>query len=188
MKFTDEEYLRCVKDGMSQKDIAIKFQCSEAAVSQRKKRLGVAVSRNVATVSAGRVIDHQIRIGEQLLAMNQRCQTILGLVDDVLAAPEGNAAYEARAKLRRLLGHKSDQTFMSAILGLQAEVRKQLELDFNIKRELYSLAEIKAFQDAVMGLIAKLPPESQAWFADELTKAQAVRSSLDFGAAGSLTI
>lgn len=188
MKFTDDEYLECVRLGMSQKDMAAKFQCSEAAVSQRKTRLGVAVSRSVATVSAGKVIDHQIRIGEQLLSMNQRCQSILALVDEVLAAPEGSAAYEARSKLRRLLGYKNDQTFMSAILGLQAEVRKQLELDFTIKRELYSLMEIKAFQDTVLALVAKLPPEYQQWFQEELVRHQAVRSSLDFGASGSLTI
>lgn len=189
MKFSDEELKAALQEGLKQKEIAARFECSESAVSQRIKRLGIAVSRSVAMVNAGKVIDHQIRIGEQLMSMNQRCQTILALVDAVLDNPEGSAAYEAKAKLRRLLGsYKNEQSFFTAIMGLQAEVRKQLELDFNIKRELYSLVEIKAFQETILALVARLPAEYQAWFQEELVKHQAVRSSLDFGASGSLTI
>ena len=65
-KFTTEELLSLIKEGKTQAEAAAILGVSESAVSQRLKKKNVAVNRNVALFSAGRIIDRQLSTAHQL--------------------------------------------------------------------------------------------------------------------------
>lgn len=181
MKFTTEDLLQLIQgEKLSQKEAAARLGVSEAAVSQRLKRVGVAVNRHVAMFAAGEAVARQLTTAEQLEAIGGQVRALLGMIDLVLngdqAAPE---VAEARGKLRRLAGPGRDMSkFLIELLG---ELRKQLEFDFNMRKEVYSLRQVEDFQRIVMEEIKAADPEVAQRISRRLVEVQATRSSLDLG-------
>ena len=77
---------------------------------------------------------------------------------------------------------------LSFVVSMQGELRKQLEFDFNMRKEIYSLKQVEEFQRTVIEIIGEVSPETRAEITRRLVEVQATRSSLDFepadGAAG----
>lgn len=88
-------------------------------------------------------------------------------------------ARAARYRLQRLAGPKRD--LLSYIPVLQSELRKQLEFDFNMRKEIYNLRQVQDFQDVVLAEIQACAPEVAQRIVSRLAEIQATRSSLDFG-------
>lgn len=181
MKFSTEDLLRLIQgEGLSQKDAAARLGVSEAAVSQRLKRLQVAVSRNVALFTAGQVVERQLTTAEQLDAIGRQVRELLGMIHVVLHGDQAASEYQAtRAKLLRLAGRQRD--LGKFLVELLAELRKQLEFDFNMRREVYNLKQVQEFQEVVMAEIRASDPEVAQRIVKRLVEVQATRTSLDFG-------
>ena len=82
-------------------------------------------------------------------------------------------------RLKRLAGQKRD--LLSFLVSLQGEIRKQLEFDFNMRKEIYNIRQVQDFQDVVLQEIKATAPEVAQRIVARLTEIQATRSSLDFG-------
>lgn len=181
MKFTTDELLKLIQEGKSQREAAAILGVSEGAVSKRLKGVGVAVNKNVALFAAPQVLQRQLSTAEQLEAIGRQARDILEMLHLSLQDDSANdkAAREARWKLQRLAGQKRD--LLSFIVSMQGELRKQLEFDFNMRKEIYNIRQVQEFQDVVLQEIKNAAPEVAQRIVARLTEIQATRSSLDFG-------
>ena len=113
---------RYLDAGHTQADAAKYFGVSDAAISQRVKKLQIATSKVVALERAGEVVD-------QKLDATARLQHVQQVIDEELRCAVDRAREPGadRAKLQ------------DTILKLAAEVRQQLGLQLNISRTLIDL-------------------------------------------------
>ena len=140
------------------------------------KKLDLAVSSNVTHFSAGRVVDQHLDWMSQLQGLGKQTRELLDLINQVTHADD-QAYYEAKSKLSRLTGHKGSATTL--LVGLQAELRKQLEFYFNVQEKLFNLKQVKEFQKIVLETIREQDPETARKIAKRLVEVQAAYSSID---------
>lgn len=179
-RFTDEELAEQLRQGKSQKECADLYGVSESYVSKRKKRMQAGVSKDLSLFSAPRVIDQHVSYMDQLHGLSKQAREILDMIYTILQAEQFSPEYQVvYSKLVRLVGSKG--SFGSLLIGMQAELRKQIEYFTNLQKDLYNLKQIKAFQDVVMEEIRKTDPEVAQRIVKRLVEINAVRSSLDMG-------
>jgi len=182
----DQEMLikQLVELGWKQSVSADFFDVSQAAVSKAKKRIDLAVSKDVALFSAPKMIDAKLSLADQLEALGKQCRELLEMVHVVLHGDPASQEYrDSQSKLRRLAGQKRD--LGGFLIQLQAELRKQLEFVFKMQSEIYSLKKVEEFQSIVLEEIQNAAPEVQQRIVSRLTEINAARSALDFGIGGS---
>ncbi|WP_415713093.1 hypothetical protein [Maridesulfovibrio sp.] len=182
----DQEMLikQLVELGWKQSISADFFAVSQAAVSKAKKRIDLAVSKDVALFSAPKMIDAKLSLADQLEALGKQCRELLEMVHVVLHGDPASQDYrDSQTKLRRLAGQKRD--LGGFLIQLQAELRKQLEFVFKMQSEIYSLKKVEEFQSIVLEEIQNAAPEVQQRIVSRLTEINAARSALDFGIVGS---
>ena len=182
----DQEMLikQLVELGWKQSTSADFFAVSQAAVSKAKKRIDLAVSKDVALFSAPKMIDAKLSLADQLEALGKQCRELLEMVHVVLHGDPASQDYrDSQTKLRRLAGQKRD--LGGFLIQLQAELRKQLEFVFKMQSEIYSLKKVEEFQSIVLEEIQNAAPEVQQRIVSRLTEINAARSALDFGIVGS---
>ncbi len=169
-----------VEHGMKQVHVAGFFGVSQAAVSKARKRLDVAVSKDIALFSAGKMLDAKLTLSDQLEALGEQCRGLLKMIHLVLHGDPGTQEYrDSNTKLRRLAGQNRD--IGGFLIKLQAELRKQLEFVFKMQSEMYSLKKVEEFQSIVLEEIRLADPDVQQRIVSRLTEINAVHSSLDFG-------
>ena len=146
--------------GRSQADAARHFGVSEAAVSQRLKKLTGLTSHVVALEKAGDVVD-------QKLDANARLQQVQRVIDEELrwAVDQAQQPGADRGALQ------------DTILRLAAEVRQQLGLQLNITRTLVDLKIVREFQKAVVEVIAEESPDVARRVVARLKARRALRAS-----------
>ena len=176
-KGNDEDPARRLREGKTQRECAHHFGVHEGTISKRVKRLDIAVNRNVALFSAGRIVSQHMDYLQQLAAVSEQTRSLLEDVQTALYGAE-HEQVQARTRLRSLVGHKGN--ISNFLVALQAELRKQLEFYFNVQKELYNIKKVKEFQDVVLERIRAVDPEVAQTIVRELTDLQATRSSLDF--------
>lgn len=173
-----------VRARWSQKRCAEYFGVGESAVSQAKKRMDLEVNRHIGLFDGGAVLSAQLSTADQLDGIGRAAREMLEMIHLVVHgfASEDEktrrAAFEAKAKLSRLAGPKRD--LLGFLVSMMGELRKQLEFDFNMKKEIYSLRQVESFQRIVMDEIKSADPETAQRIARRLAEVQATRSSLDF--------
>lgn len=181
MAFKLDALLALIKESKSQLEAAAILGVSESAVSKRLKKVQGAVNSNIALYASKKVLDAQLYTAEQLWAIGRQTRELLEMLNLCL---HGNIdseekARSARSRLQRLAGPKRD--LLSYIPVLQSELRKQLEFDFNMRKEIYNLRQAQDFQDVVLAEIKACAPEVAQRIVSRLAEIQATRSSLDFG-------
>ena len=144
----------------SQADAAKHFGVSEAAISQRVKKLQIATSKVVALEKAHEMVD-------QKLDANARLQRVQQVIDDELswAVDQAQQPGADRAKLQEL------------VLKLAAEVRQQLGLQLNITRTLVDLKVVREFQRSVTETIAEVDPSVAREIVAKLKERRALRAT-----------
>ncbi|WP_027179471.1 hypothetical protein [Maridesulfovibrio bastinii] len=183
----DQEMLikQLVELGWKQSASADFFGVSQAAVSKAKKRIDLAVSKDVALFSAPKMISAKLSLADQLEALGKQCRELLEMVHVVLHGDQSSQEYrDCQSKLRRLAGSKRD--LGGFLIQLQAELRKQLEFVFKMQSEIYSLKKVEEFQSIVLEEIQNAAPEVQQRIVARLTEINAARSALDFGIGGGI--
>lgn len=179
-RFTDEELAERLRQGKSQKECADLYGVSESYVSKRKKKMQAAVSKDLSLFSATKVIDQHVSYMDQLHGLSKQAREILDMIHTILQVDQSSPEYRAvYSKLIRLVGSKG--SFGSLLIGMQAELRKQIEYFTNLQKDLYNLKQIKAFQDVVLEEIQKTDQEVAQRIVKRLVEINAVRSSLDMG-------
>ena len=166
---------------LNQAQIAEFFGVSGAAVSKMRKRLAVAVDRDVATTrAAGKLLDANLLSGARLAELAKECETLIGLCSTVVHAADEFApeVREARNKLRRLVGGKGSLGQMA--VALMGEARKQLEFAFRIQTETYNLHRVQEFQATVLEEIQRAAPDVQKRIVARLNEVQAFRAVTEF--------
>jgi len=181
MKFKTNELLKLIQEGKSQREAAALLGVSEGAVSKRLKAVGVAVNKQVALFAAPQVLQRQLSTVEQLEGLGRQGRDLLEMVHKCIHGDIGRdpEARDAMYRLKRLAGQKRD--LLSFLVSLQGEIRKQLEFDFNMRKEIYNIRQVQDFQDVVLQEIKASAPEVAQRIVTRLTEIQATRSSLDFG-------
>ena len=154
------ELHRLLDAGYTQADAARHFGVSEAAISQRLRKLRGLTSRVVALERAGEVVD-------QKLDANARLQRVQLVIDEELAWAVTQAQQPGadRAKLQ------------DTILRLAAEIRQQLGLQLNISRTLIDLKVVREFQRSVVEVIAEASPQVAGRVVARLKARRALRAS-----------
>lgn len=95
VKFTDKELRECLKDGLSQAAISRRFGCSQPAVSQRVKALGLTTaSAAVAPRESQRFVRRQIDVMEQLSLNLGRANLLQDACDRWLRDPQDPDRYD----------------------------------------------------------------------------------------------
>ncbi len=172
-----------VECGLKQVAVADFFDVSQAAVSKAKKRIDLAVSKDIALFSAPKMISAKISLSDQLEALGKQCRELLEMVHVVLHGDSASQEYrDCRTKLLRLAGANRD--LGGFVIKLQAELRKQLEFVFKMQSDIYSLKKVEEFQSIVLEEIQNAAPEVQQRIVSKLTEINAARSALDFGIGG----
>ena len=146
--------------GRSQAQAARHFGVSEAAISQRVKKLTGLTSRVVALEKAGEVVDRRLNASDRLDAVQQ-------VIDEELRW--------AVAQAKR--GGADRRALQDTILKLAGEVRQQLGLQLNITRTLVDLKVVREFQRSVIDVIAEESPDVSRRIVGKLKERRALRAS-----------
>ena len=167
-KIDDEVLYRLlVEEGRSQKEAAVYFEVSEAAISKRVKALNIHLSRHVGLERAKEVADHGLDVIHQLQGINDVIQEELSW-----AVEEGRKPGADRKGLE------------NTIIDLTSEVRKQLRFQMEIIRSLYDLRGVADFQKEVLDAIWEVSPETREAIVRRLVERRALRSAISLPEAG----
>ncbi len=159
-KFDDLALQELLDAGRSQTQAARHFGVTEAAISQRVKKLTGLTSRVVALEKAGEVVDRRLNASDRLERVQQ-------VIDEELRWAVAQA--KRRGADRRAL--------QDTILRLAGEVRQQLGLQLNITRTLVDLKVVREFQRGVIDVIAEESPDVARRIVAKLKERRALRAS-----------
>lgn len=177
-KFTDEELMDLIRQGKTQSECAQILGVNESSISKRRKRINFAVSRDIGLFSARRIVDTHLSTTDQTDALKRQIRDLLEQVNIVVHGEHLPEFWQAKQKLARLVSGKGN--LASLLASLQSELRKLLEFDFNIQREMYSLKQVQEFQQAVLEAIRDADPSTADRVRRKLVEVNAVHSVLDF--------
>ncbi len=150
--------------GKTQRECARIFGVSEAAISQVKKELNIAVVKSVVLENAHRVVKHNLDAAGQLSKINQKANLIL---DEMMKTMQENNLSEFQYKTVRELALKS-----------MAEVRNQLNLQLEMLRTLHDVEQVAAFQEEVLQIISEVDEKAKDEIIKRLRGRRALRASV----------
>lgn len=179
-KFSDEDLMDLLRQGKNQSECARILGVRDSAVSRRLSRINMAVSKDIGLFSARRIVDRHLSTSDQTEAMQRQIRDLLEMINVVVHGEHLPEYWSCRQKLARLVTGKGN--LATLLSSLQSELRKLLEFDFSIKRELYSLKQVKDFQETVLEAIAEADPDTAERVRRKLVEINAVHSVLDFDA------
>lgn len=151
-KIDDRKLNRLLRSGKSQREVARILGVSDSAVTQAKRRLNIAVVKDVGLESAHRVVEENLDAIGQLRRINN---TANGLLDAATKAED----------------HET-------VLKCMAEIRGQLRLQLDIFAVLYDVKEIQAFQQEVLSLLEEVEPGARERIVSRLKEGRVIRASL----------
>ena len=139
-----------LSSGKTVKQCAKFFEVTPGAISQHKKKLNIAVIKNVVMENAHRAVEKNLNTVEQLELINNKT---LALLDELERDPG--------LKLKAI-----------------AEIRNQIKLQLEIFQSLYGLQAVQEFQNEVLSAIRDVAPDVRNRIINNLKKKRAVRSTL----------
>lgn len=173
-KFTDKDYLACRKEGLNQKQMALRFGVSEARVSNVKRRCEGAVESATPQFVQVEVLERQHDALERLEKLAKQANDLVELFRLAL-----NDDADARRKLERLAGRRGE--LLKAYIALLGENRKMVELDNTIKKTKFDIEKVLQFQSKVMEVLQRVAPEMARQVVEELMALDATQNALDYG-------
>ncbi|MEA4857889.1 MAG: hypothetical protein AAGU21_00955 [Solidesulfovibrio sp.] len=173
-KFTEQDYLTCRKEGLTQRQMAERFAISEAYVSKVKRRCEGAVEKATPSVIQTEVLSRQYDALSKLSLLADKAAALADLCEKALAGD-----WEAKGRLQQLVGRKGNG--LQAYVAILAEMRKQLELDNTIKRTKFDIERCMRFQEETLQAIQEESPEMAQRIVRRLMAADATLNALDFG-------
>jgi hypothetical protein len=141
---------RMLSSGKTVKQCAKFFGVTSGAISQHKKKLNIAVVKNVVMENAHRAVEKNLNTVEQLELINNKT---LALLDELERDPG--------LKLKAI-----------------AEIRNQIKLQLEIFQSLYGLQAVQEFQNEVLSAIREVDPDVRNRIINNLKRKRAVRSTV----------
>ena len=180
-KFEDEELMDLLRQGKTQSECARILGVGEAAISKRKKRIDMAVSRDIGLFSARRIVKSHLTIEDLIVGIERQATQVLELMNTVMNGDHlGKEYWDAKQKLARLIPSKGG--IGNLMTAQQAELRKALEFRVSIQEKLYNIKKVEHFQNAVLEKINSLNPDAAHEIKLALIEMNAVRDVLDYDA------
>lgn len=178
-KFEDEELMDLLRQGKTQSECARIFGVGEAAISKRKKRIDMAVSRDIGLFSARRIVENHISINDINEGIKRQAVQVLELINTVMNGEHlGMDYWTAKQKVARLIPSKGG--IGNLMTAQQSELRKVAEFELNIQEKLYSVKKVEEFQRVVLEKIEELHPDTAYQIKVALVELNAVRDVLDY--------
>jgi len=147
-----KELKKMLINGKFPKHCAQHFGVTEAAISKARKKIDVAVVKNVALESAPAVVEKNLNAVEQLYKINQQANKLLDELEQ-----------DPNLKLK-----------------VMAEIRGQLRLQLEIFQTLYDMKAVQEFQQEVLKAIGECAPNVRQRIINKLREKQAIRSAVKF--------
>jgi DNA-binding Lrp family transcriptional regulator len=183
----DEKQLRqLMRNGDTVSEAARKMGVTSQAVSQRLKKLNIAINRNVGIRSAHRIVEREINALDQLRKINRYANELLDLFMRC-GRGDGEALRIVESQVRKvkISGQEeeiSEYKFKDPReLALKAmlEIRGQLKLQLEIYQALFDMRAVQQFQTEVLETIGSVSTEAREEIIRRLTERNAIRSALD---------
>jgi predicted transcriptional regulator len=186
-KFSDEDLRELAGQGLGGADIARRLGVTKGAVSQRLKKLNMAITKDVSLRSAPSIVNKEINALEQLQKINDYANELLDLL---MRWNRGDEAalqiLERQVRKVRVKGSEEEITEYQirdprelALKSMQ-EIRGQLKLQLEIFQTLYDMNTVAEFQAEVLEAIEDAAPEIREKIVNNLQKRRAICSTLGF--------
>lgn len=141
---------RLVTEGKSGRQIAAYFGVTPSAVSQAKRKLKIAVVKDIALENAHKIVDKSLNAADQLHKINEQANKLL---DDLEKDP-------------------------SLKIKVMAEIRGQLKLQLEIFKALYDMEAVAEFQREVLTAIGEESPDVKNRIVKRLKESRSLRCSI----------
>jgi hypothetical protein len=179
------ELNRLFSRGKTVTECAKHFGCTTGAISQAKKKLKVAVVKNVALESAHKVVGKHLDSVSQLQKINTFANEILDLLmrwnrgdDDALQVLEGHVKKVRVGKTEKFVEQfKFKDPRELAFLAMR-EIRGQLNLQLDIFKTMYDMQAVAEFQKEVLTSIGEVEPDVRDRIIRKLKESRALRQSV----------
>lgn len=177
-----------LRDNKPLKDIAAYFDCSAAAISQRKKELAWAVKKNVAAERAPEVVEKKLNAIGQLQKISDHANWLLDHVmrwikgdDEAIQVLEGKIRLVnvgTREEPERVEEFKFDDPHKIALAAM-GEIRGQIRLQMDIAKTLYDAEAMQEFQKEIIELLREVDPDLRRKFIDKIRHRHSVRLAVE---------
>ncbi len=178
-KFEDEELMDLLRQGKTQSDCARILGVGEAAISKRKKKIDMAVSRDIGLFSARRIVENHISINDINEGIKRQAAQVLEMINTVMNGEHlGQDYWLAKQRLARLIPAKGG--IGNLMTAQQSELRKVAEFELNIQDKMFNIRKVEEFQRVVLETIEDADPEVARRIKLKLVEMNAVRDVLDY--------
>ena len=186
----DKQLLQLIRNGDTVTEAARKFGVSKVAVSNRLKRLNIAINRNVTIRAAHKIVDREINALDQLQKINRDANEMLDLLmrwsrgeEDALQILESQVRkIKVRGQEEEITEYRFKDPRELALKAMQ-EIRGQLKLQLEIFQVLFDMQAVQQFQTEVLEVIGSVSTEARDEIIRRLTERNALRSALDLNRA-----
>jgi hypothetical protein len=184
-KIDFDELNRLVTRGKSTTEIAKYFSCTPGAVSQAKKKLNIAVVKNVSLENAHKVVNKNLDAVAQLQKINQDANEILDLLmrwnrgdEEALQVLESQVRKVRVGKTDKFVEEFKFKDPRELALKAMAEIRGQLNLQLEIFQALYDMKAVQEFQEEVLTVIGEVDQNVKREIIERLKARRAIRSAV----------
>ncbi|GAI45130.1 unnamed protein product [marine sediment metagenome] len=164
--------LAMLDKGKKQAEVAEFFGVSPQAISDRLKKLNLAVTKNIVLESAGKVVRKNLTAIEQLQKINTDANEILDMLMKLIRGD--------KAALKDLEKHPDFKLKDPRELALKAcsEIRGQLSLQADLFDKMYNARYTAEFQEEVLTAIGEVKPDVRKRIIQRLKERGALRSTI----------
>jgi len=153
-KIDPKELHQLIYDGKSTSEIAEYFGCTPGAVSQAKRRLGVAIAHNTATRHAPALADKRQTAMDRLMDLADRCNEELAWIEETVP-PSTDKEY---------------QQWQAMKIKHTAEIRKLISAMADIRVKIYHVETVEKAIKIMFEEISNESPECQKRIRDRLER------------------
>jgi transposase len=136
---------RLLREGLSQREVAERFNVGEGTVSKNVRALNMAQNQDVVLRAATKINDKKLSAMTRLERISQAVETELDFIQE---------------EMKNLKGEERRE-WQDTQLKHTAEIRKQLALLLEISQTLYNIEEVEAFKKIVLEEIGAIDEEAR---------------------------
>ena len=184
-KIDFNELHQLVTQGKGTNEIAKIFNVTPGAVSQAKKRLKIAVVKNVTLEAGHKVVSQNLDAVAQLQKINKDANELLDLCmkwqrgdKEALQILESQVKRVRVGKTEKFVEEMKFKDPRSIALAAMKEIRGQLNLQLEIFKTLYDMEAVAEFQAEVLTIIGEVEPNVRDRIITRLKERQAFRSAV----------
>lgn len=173
--------------GKSGKECARILGVSEPTICKARKKLSLAVVKNVTLESGHRVMQEHLDTLGQLRKINESANELLDLLMRWNRGDkEALQILEGQVRKIRVKGSEEEVTEYrfkdprELALKAMAEIRGQLNLQMEIFQTLYDVRKVAEFQQEVLQIIGEVDEDARNRIISRLRQRNAVRSAVEF--------